>query len=52
LCDTFPLQIKATNKKLEKKEVNIDFIKNFLVKLDYAALLSAANDVNLIVLMK
>lgn len=46
-CDTFPLNINPKKKKLEKKEVNLDFIKNFLPRLDYNALVLAANELNI-----
>lgn len=46
-CDHFPLTIKATNKQEEEQEENFDFIKHMLSKLDYGALKSAANDLEI-----
>ena len=46
-CDHFPLTIKATNKSENEQEENLDFIKHMLSKLDYSALKSAANDLEI-----
>lgn len=45
-CDHFPLTVKATDKTRDQQELNTDFIINFISRLDYEALKSAANDVN------
>jgi hypothetical protein len=38
LCEHFPLTVSAKEKTLEKREINLEFIKNFLPRLDYSAL--------------
>eukprot|EP01080_Neovahlkampfia_damariscottae_P003943 gene3943-7153_t len=47
LCENFPLSITAKEKTLEKREINYEFIKNFLPRLDYPALKLAAKDLNI-----
>jgi hypothetical protein len=45
-CDNFPLNIiDSTEKKKVETELNIEFIKNFISKLNYDALKQSSEEV-------